>query len=554
MLKNLIIGYNGSKPIFDPENDEGYIEYKLRLDQIPKGKINRLVTQMKFRLNEGKNLIGKYIAIYLLGVDDDGTSCYVTENILDKSINIIKKVVEKCEAEITHIDKMNINGYVISAITIKKYSYDKFIKDFKISFLGSSGYGKTTCISYLTFGIKDNGFGSSRASIFKHIHEHETGITSSIKHDIIGIKNNSNEFIINNYKSSIFLTWDKITEKSDFIISLLDLPGSNKFIRTTLFGLLAHQPDLNIILISMPDIIINNDENYKNKSENYNDNINENKNNNDENCKKKCIKITDEIFKSINLSINLNIPFIVVLSKVDLVNINDFDKIKNLVFDEIKKYISNDELFNKLMLSNPFLISNVTEEGYSKLIQFICKISSIKNYSCGYDNSTKSIDFLINDVYNIKEIGYIVSGQLLKGEIQIDDKLLIGPINNNFHEIVIKSIRKKQIETKILFAGESGSLELKLDSNISIDKHLNILNYKPILTKHIDITLSTQYKFNSGYQYILFIDNLIEPVIFLDYVDNLHVYRFNFVRQQQFYIRKNSKCILKGDCFIFGHT
>jgi GTPase len=82
LFNDLIIDYDGRKPIFKPEDDEGYIEYKLRLDQVDQPKIRRMVTQMRYRINEGKLATGKNVTYYLVGVDDDGITGCITQDIL----------------------------------------------------------------------------------------------------------------------------------------------------------------------------------------------------------------------------------------------------------------------------------------------------------------------------------------------------------------------------------------------------------------------------------------------------------------------------------------
>ena len=51
------------------ENDDGNIEYKRSLVNVHKIRLNELASQMKYRLNEDDSKL----AIYYLGVDDDGT-------------------------------------------------------------------------------------------------------------------------------------------------------------------------------------------------------------------------------------------------------------------------------------------------------------------------------------------------------------------------------------------------------------------------------------------------------------------------------------------------
>ncbi|CAM9243893.1 unnamed protein product, partial [Sphacelaria rigidula] len=49
------------------EDDEGNVEYKLKLVDPPLDRLEHLVTQMNWRLNEGKGE-----CMYMLGYADDG--------------------------------------------------------------------------------------------------------------------------------------------------------------------------------------------------------------------------------------------------------------------------------------------------------------------------------------------------------------------------------------------------------------------------------------------------------------------------------------------------
>ena len=51
-----------------PEVEEGNIEYKRQLCSLSRYRFQQLQSQMKWRVEEGRGT-----AIYLIGVDDDGT-------------------------------------------------------------------------------------------------------------------------------------------------------------------------------------------------------------------------------------------------------------------------------------------------------------------------------------------------------------------------------------------------------------------------------------------------------------------------------------------------
>ena len=65
-----------------------------------------------------------------------------------------------------------------------------FIFDFK-HFLGNCEAGKSTLISVLTHNELDNGSGRARLNLLRHIHEIQTGHTSSISNEIMGFNNNN---------------------------------------------------------------------------------------------------------------------------------------------------------------------------------------------------------------------------------------------------------------------------------------------------------------------------------------------------------------------------
>ena len=535
---NLIVKYEANKPTFKVEDDEGYVEYKLRLDNIDKGKLNRLITQMKYRLNEGKIITGKFITYYFLGIDDDGIVGNISKDILNKTIDILKEIIIKSNAEIQYLEILPINpDAYIAALCIRKRFNDQYINEYRIAMLGASFHGKTTCVSYLTYGSKDNGNGSGRMAIFKHSHEQNTGITSSIKHDIFGFRKNS----IYNYKLSPLVTWDKIVEDSDKIISIFDLPGLLKYLRTTIFGILTLKTDLNIIVISI--------QNYFN---NY---------------------VPDETLWLIKMFVYLDFPFFILFTKLDLFSkdcINDvFDKfnvhLSNILKNYNKKLTPIDNFKNNSDEILYEMVSNVTGENYDKLICFFDKISQIKsnnknnnnNNNNNNINNNKEVDFMIYDVINIREIGYIVSGIAITNSISVNDKLFIGPITGVFHPLTIKSIHKKRMDSHIIYPGESGSIEIILESdNLKIDKHMNILNEKLIhkLRDKIYIKSNSLNNLKINYQYILYVDNLIEPVT-LDSVDDNNIATFEFVKKHKLYIRNNSKCVIKTNNYflsVFG--
>lgn len=229
---------------FLPEDDEGYIEYKLRLDTKGKFGLEKLYSQMNWRLEEGQSLLGKKEAHYLLGVTDNGKLGELTIDEINSTFDIFLTIVNKCQADVVEkIEKTYENGSIIYAIVSKKEK--RKIKELNVAFVGPHQHGKTTTIGNLVHSCPDDGNGYTRSLIFKHEHEKLTGYTSSVKKEILGIKGNR----IVNYASGMKGEWGDIVNMSDRVINLIDLPGHFKYLKTTLFGLESYDLDAICIIV-----------------------------------------------------------------------------------------------------------------------------------------------------------------------------------------------------------------------------------------------------------------------------------------------------------------
>lgn len=74
-------------PNLEKESDEGNIEYKIHILSLDPIKINRLATQMKWRISEGKGH-----CYYYIGFTDEGIARGISKICMEKSINNLNKV------------------------------------------------------------------------------------------------------------------------------------------------------------------------------------------------------------------------------------------------------------------------------------------------------------------------------------------------------------------------------------------------------------------------------------------------------------------------------
>jgi elongation factor 1-alpha len=71
----------------DPENEDGNVEYKLKLDKSSDERIKELITQMRYRCEQGEGE-----CFYNLGVEDNGTLFGLTDDEYQETIKILNIV------------------------------------------------------------------------------------------------------------------------------------------------------------------------------------------------------------------------------------------------------------------------------------------------------------------------------------------------------------------------------------------------------------------------------------------------------------------------------
>ncbi len=225
----------------------GNIEYKLRLDKKDLTKKENMVSQMLWRLNEGRNQYGKYEAHYILGILDDGNFSDITENELNTTLNILKSIAKKANAKIVS-DKTYVfqaNKMIIHAI-VRKDHKNLHVPETNLMIMGPVNVGKSSLMSRLCHGQKDDGNGFSRKLVLRHIHEKTSGNTSSTKYDTIGFSGKN----IINYELGIEFNMENIYNSSDRLINLIDIPGDFKYLKTIMYSVSSIRPENIVICIS----------------------------------------------------------------------------------------------------------------------------------------------------------------------------------------------------------------------------------------------------------------------------------------------------------------
>ena len=109
---------------------------------------------------------------------------------------------------------------IVAEILVRKVPDDRQCIDLRVCILGSADVGKSTLLGVLTQGQLDNGRGRARLNMFRHLHEIQTGRTSSISHEILGFDSEGTSV-----DYSTCNTAEEICENATKLLTFIDLAG-----------------------------------------------------------------------------------------------------------------------------------------------------------------------------------------------------------------------------------------------------------------------------------------------------------------------------------------
>ena len=292
-----------------------------------------------------------------------------------------------------------------------------------IAVCGPVDAGKSSLIGVLTKGELDNGRGLARSKVLHHGHELDSGRTSSITLNPIKYKSENGTISLNSTKGRK-KTEPKYIRDLDFadennrekIISFMDLAGHEKYLKTTIFGVTGMFPDRGIVVIGANTGIT---------------------------------KLTRE---HLGILLYLNIPFIITITKIDLAPPEIYNKLKNRIkkllnknsFNKIVYFINDNNDNNKYldgMIDNNDIIpvisiSNKEGTNIENLHKIIYNIKPRDKFKKEQDKTVVYLD----SNFTVPGIGLVVSGTIRGKNINVKDKMFIGPVNGEFYPVTIRSI------------------------------------------------------------------------------------------------------------------
>jgi GTPase len=341
------------------------------------------------------------------------------------------------------------------------------VKEIRVAVIGNVDSGKSTLVGVLTKCVLDDGRGAARQLVFNFDHEKQNGRTSSIAHEIMGFKTEGLQVEPTKIHDKKNSSWNKILKDSQKIISIIDLCGHEKYLKTTIFGLTGLVPDYAMIIIG---------------------------------ANMGVQRMTKE---HLGIALALKIPIFIVITKIDIAPADIYKQTLDYISkvlkstgtqklpviirdtDDVQVYaesIQNDRV------CPIFCVSNVTGEGIGQLRKFIGELKTRTSYLSNFKPPSDKCEFLIDGTFNVKGIGLVISGILTSGKVIVGQNLMLGPDRKgDFKQVTVKSIHYKRTPCNEITSGNTCCFHIKSKESIKqsdLRKGMILLDkeskYKPV--------------------------------------------------------------------------
>ena len=317
----------------------------------------------------------------------------------------------------------------------------------RIAVVGNVDAGKSTMLGVLVKGNLDDGRGKARVNLFRHKHEVESGRTSSVGLEMMGYDSHG-EIVGSSQGRKMY--WEDIGKRSSKVISFSDLAGHERYLRTTVFGMLSGSPNYCLLMVAANNGLIGMSREH------------------------------------LGIALALNVPVMVIITKIDICppqilqeTISQLTKILKspgarkipIFVKDMEETINTATQMVSQRICPIFQVSNVTGENLDLVRTFLNILPHRGHY-----NPEGPFEFVINDTFSVPHVGTVVSGVAKSGVIHAGDTVLVGPDSlGQFTTTTIKSIERKRIQVNACFAGQSGSFALKRVRRKEVRKGMVVL-------------------------------------------------------------------------------
>ncbi|KAF9877973.1 GTP-binding protein 1 [Colletotrichum karsti] len=402
--------------------------------------------------------------VFEVGFENNGDSMALSLEQWNAAYTRVQSAAKRIRADCQLLITKNVGGDVEASSTATKSGKDSHcsgkimirqtpatvedVIETRIAVVGNVDAGKSSLLGVLVKGDLDDGRGRARVNLFRHKHEIESGRTSSVGMEILGFDTVGE--VVTSDTPGRKLSWEEIGKRSAKVITFTDLAGHEKYLRTTVFGLLSSSPNYCLLMVAANNGLIGMSKEH------------------------------------LGIALALNVPVMVVITKIDICppqileqTISQITKILKspgarkipIFIKDREECINTATQFISQRICPVFQVSNVTGDNLDLVRTFL----NILPHHGRYD-SDAPFEFHVNDTFSVPFVGTVVSGIIKSGVVHAGDNVLIGPDSlGKFTETSVRSIERKRLGVPAASAGQSASFALKKVRRKDVRKGMVVL-------------------------------------------------------------------------------